>query len=76
MCLSPRMSAPPPSPPVVLPPEPSISTISAEPQRQGGPAKGSPDMPAGMDSATIKRRGKRGLTIQLGGAAGTNIPGA
>lgn len=77
MCIAPKMPSPPrPPAPVMLPSAPAIANISAEPQRQGGPAKGSPDMPAGMDAATIKRRGKRGMTIQFGGSAGTNIPGA
>lgn len=71
MCFS-APKAPPPPTPVVLPPAPSMQTISAPTLMQGAPAR---PKDAPETNPSLRRRGKRGLTIPLTTAPGTNIPG-
>lgn len=66
MCIMPKApSAPPPPPPVEIPKP--FSTEAAPRQMQKGP-----EMPK---DTLFARRGKRGMVIQMGASAGTNIPG-
>jgi len=69
MCFS--APKPPPMPPAVqLPPAPAMANVSAPTIKQAGPAS-----PTVMENPTLRRKGKRGLTIPLTTAPGTNIPG-
>lgn len=61
-------SAPPPPAEVKLPEAPQMPNVVAPSLTQAAPA-------APRQESLFKRRGKRALTIQMGGAAGTNIPG-
>ena len=70
MCFfQPKSQPAPPAPaPVVLPEAPRIQDVSAPKQMQKAPAT------PGVNSL-FARRGKRGMVIQLGASAGTNVPG-
>lgn len=73
MCIGSRTyAAPPAPPPATLPPAPAISKVAAPSQMQAAPAT---PMSGIAQDTLIKRRGKRGMVIQLGSTAGTNIPG-
>lgn len=73
MCTA-RSYSPPPAPePVKLPEAPSIPNIVAPVVTQAAPGK--PKEAPGGD-VLFKRRGKKGMLIQMGAAPGTNIPGA
>jgi len=56
-----------------LPEAPSIPNIVAPVVTQAAPGK--PKEAPGGD-VLFKRRGKKGMLIQMGAAPGTNIPGA
>jgi len=62
-------SAPPPPPEVKLPEAPQMPNVVAPGTLQAAPAAPK------MSDATIKRKGKRGMVIQMGSTPGTNIPG-
>ena len=73
MCTA-RSYTPPPAPePVKLPEAPSIPNIVAPVVTQAAPAKPKSVAEQGV---LFKRRGKKGMLIQMGAAPGTNIPGA
>lgn len=81
--------APPPPPPVTLPPTPPMQTVVSPTtvQTTGQSTPAAPRIVEAQKVAaqkakevpgadlTIKRRGKRGMVIQLAQAAGTSIPG-
>lgn len=71
MCFfQPKSQPAPPAPtPVSLPAAPRIEEVSSTKQMQKTPAN-----PKGLEGL-FARRGKRGMVIQLGATAGTNIPG-
>jgi hypothetical protein len=58
---------------VKLPEAPQIPNVVAASNIQAAPAKPK-EVPGG--DVLFKRRGKRGMVIQMGAAPGTNIPGA
>lgn len=68
MCSS-RFTAPPPPPPIQVP-KVEMPNVVAPTMTQTAPKPPVPEQ-----GALIKRRGKRGMVIQLGTQGGTNVPG-
>jgi hypothetical protein len=76
MCIMPKSQAAPPPPAPVELPKPEMAPMVSAPQMQTAPASPASRAAAADQSAVIRRRGKRGMIIQMGSTAGTNLPGA